>query len=75
MSRATRSFLLGAAVALACVLALTLAGFVTHSHRERNHQGLRNEPIDDVRQTRDGSGIHRRQRLGGLFNYYYYRAT
>lgn len=54
-----------------CHLRRTLAEFVTHYHRERNHQGLGNELIDDVQQRRDGGGIHRRQRLGGLLNYYY----
>jgi hypothetical protein len=52
-----------------------LAEFVTHYHRERNHQGLENELIDGVRERQDGGGIHRRQRLGGLLNYYYYRAA
>lgn len=54
-----------------CHLRRTLAEFVTHYHRERNHQGLGNELIDDVQQRGDGGGIHRRQRLGGLLNYYY----
>ena len=54
-----------------CHLRKTLTEFVTHYHRERNHQGLGNELIDDVRQRQDGGGIHRRQRLGGLLNYYY----
>ena len=48
-----------------------LAEFVTHYHRERNHQGLGNELIVDVRPKRGLSGIHRRQRLGGLLNYHY----
>jgi hypothetical protein len=40
-------------------------------HRERNHQGLGNELIDGVRAERPVAGIRRRQRLGGLLNYYY----
>jgi transposase InsO family protein len=44
--------------------------FVAHYHRERNHQGLSNELI--VGRTRTGTvgPIRRRQRLGGLLNYY-----
>lgn len=48
----------------------TLAEFVEHYHRERNHQGLDNELIDGVSSTRNATGIRRRQRLGGLLNYY-----
>lgn len=48
----------------------TLAEFVEHYHRERNHQGLDNELIDGVLSTRNATGIRRRQRLGGLLNYY-----
>jgi putative transposase len=46
-----------------------VAEFVAHDHGERNHQGLRNELIEG--QPADGGGrIRRRQRLGGLLNYY-----
>jgi putative transposase len=48
----------------------TLAEFVEHYHRERNHQGLDNELIDGVPSTRNATGTRRRQRLGGLLNYY-----
>ena len=48
----------------------TLTEFVEHYHRERNHQGLDNELIDGVSPTRNATGIRRRQRLGGLLNYY-----
>ena len=48
----------------------TIAEYVEHYHRERNHQGLGNELIDAVRSTGDATGIRRRQRLGGLPNYY-----
>src|SRR5712691_8775281 len=49
----------------------TLAEFIEHDHRERNHQGLGNELIDGA-PTIDGvDRIRRRQRLGGLLNYYY----
>jgi len=47
-----------------------LAQFVVHYHRERNHQGLGNEPIDGVEERRSGR-VRRRQRIGGLLSYYY----
>ena len=47
-----------------------LAQFVAHYHRERNHQGLGNELIEGApAQSRVGR-VGRRQRLGGLLNYY-----
>jgi transposase InsO family protein len=45
-----------------------VAEFVAHYHRERNHQGLRNQLIDGV--ARQEGRIRRRSRLGGLLNYY-----
>jgi putative transposase len=48
----------------------TIAEFVAHYHRERNHQGLANELIEDVRVVEHLGRIRRRQRLGGLLNYY-----
>ena len=49
--------------------------YLIHYHTERNHQGLDNKIIapDDVGQT-DGE-IERRQRLGGLLNYYHRQAA
>ena len=44
--------------------------FVEHYHRERNHQGLDNEIIDGQPSAVDAGRIRRRQRLGGLLNYY-----
>ena len=49
----------------------TIAAFIEHYHRERNHQGLSNELIDPVLSKRDSGGVRRRERLGGLLNYYY----
>ena len=49
----------------------TLAEFVEHYHGERNHQGLGNELIDRAPPPQRVGGIRRRQRLGGLLNYYY----
>jgi transposase InsO family protein len=46
--------------------------FVTHYHGERNHQGLGNRLItpDECHADQRGA-IRRRERLGGLLNYYY----
>jgi len=43
--------------------------FVTHYHRERNHQGLDNALIEDAPAI-GGGRVQRRSRLGGLLNYY-----
>ena len=44
--------------------------FVGHDHRERNHQGQRNELIERVGPTCRFEGrIRRRLRLDGLLNY------
>ncbi len=50
----------------------TIAEFVEHYHGERNHQGLGNEMIDGARVVDHVGRIRRRQRLGGLLNYYYH---
>ena len=47
-----------------------IAEFVAHYHRERNHQGLDNELIDGQAATGRVGRVRRRQRLGGLLNYY-----
>jgi transposase InsO family protein len=50
--------------------------YTTHYHVERNHQGIGNMLVDDQRGTsRLSSGIERRERLGGMLNYYYRRAA
>jgi putative transposase len=48
----------------------TIAEYVEHYHRERNHQGVGNELIDGVPPVDGVTRIRRRQRLGGLLNYY-----
>jgi putative transposase len=48
----------------------TVAEFVTHYHRERNHQGLGNELIERPPDQERVGRIRRRSRLGGLLNYY-----
>ena len=46
--------------------------FVEHYHYERNHQGLDNRLIIPMKRTvNTGGRIERRERLGGLLNYYY----
>lgn len=50
--------------------------YVEHYHLERNHQGLENELISAKNQNIDpNSSVQRRQRLGGLLNYYYLDAA
>src|SRR5437667_6511223 len=45
--------------------------FVTHYHQERNHQGLDNRLIIPTKTTAAMKGtVRRRQRLGGMLNYY-----
>jgi putative transposase len=48
-----------------------LAEFLVHYHRERNHQGLGNELIDGGGGQHHDGRVRRRQRIGGLLNYYY----
>ena len=46
--------------------------FLDHFHQERNHQGLGNRLIIPSNATVNNEGrIERRERLGGLMNYYY----
>ena len=53
-----------------------VAEYITHYHRERNHQGLENRLIQSDAAAEDRHGhIHRRQRLGGMLNYYYQAAA
>jgi len=47
-----------------------VAEFVAHYHTERNHQGLANELIE-AECHQDGGRVRRRERLGGLLNYYF----
>jgi hypothetical protein len=46
--------------------------FTAHYHFERNHQGLGNHLImPDSAHVRNTGEIRRRERLGGMLNYYY----
>jgi transposase InsO family protein len=50
--------------------------YTEHYHFERNHQGIGNKLIDDRRSTTSMiGGIERRERLGGMLNYYHRRAA
>src|ERR1700682_4976218 len=49
----------------------TIAEYVEHYHRERNHQGIENELIARAPATDHVGRIRRRPRLGGLLNYYW----
>ena len=53
-------------------LRVSIRAFVAHYHLERNHQGLDNELICPVRESkRTDGGIRCRERLGGTLRYYY----
>ena len=46
--------------------------YMAHYHVERNHQGIDNRLIDDQRgRINMAKGIERRERIGGMLNYYY----
>ena len=50
--------------------------FIAHYHWERNHQGLGNRLIMPHASAADHHGaIQRRERLGGMLNYYYRAAA
>ena len=52
----------------------TLSSYLAHYHRERNHQALENKLIESDNLP-TGGRICRRQRLGGMLNYYYREAA
>jgi transposase InsO family protein len=57
-------------------LRTAIQNFVGHYHNERNHQGLGNRLIQPDKGHLGNTGaIQRRQRLGGLLNYYYRTAA
>ena len=50
--------------------------YVSHYHSERNHQGLDNQLIESLSQHPLPQGpVLRRERLGGMLNYYYREAA
>ncbi|HEU4687822.1 MAG TPA: hypothetical protein VFS23_05650 [Vicinamibacterales bacterium] len=52
----------------------TIAEFVAHYHGERNHQGIGNELIQPLTGAVGHGPVRRRQRIGGMLNYYYLAA-
>jgi hypothetical protein len=59
-----------------CHLRRAISEYMRHYHSERNHQGLWNALIDGISPDTDGIGpIARRERLGGLLNFYYREAA
>ena len=53
-----------------------LTEYVAHYHAERNHQGVDNrllEPPDTSNAANEP--VYRRERLGGILNYYYREAA
>jgi putative transposase len=52
-----------------------ISEFVTHYHLERNHQGLGNRLILHRAKLNTDGSLRRRDRLGGLLNYYYREAA
>jgi hypothetical protein len=57
-------------------LRTAIQNFVAHYHGERNHQGLANQLISPEPGHLGNVGeVQRRQRLGGMLNYYYRTAA
>jgi transposase InsO family protein len=49
--------------------------FMEHYHAERNHQGLENRLVRPNLIVAPSRPVHRRQRLGGMLNYYHRAAA
>jgi len=57
-------------------LRVAVTEFVEHYHRERNHQGLDNQLLTPAAPpANDNVPIARRERLGGLLNFYFRSAA
>ena len=57
-------------------LHLVVHEYVEHYHRERNHQGLDNQLLERAPPPANAdAAILRRERIGGLLNYYYREAA
>jgi putative transposase len=56
-----------------------MSEYVEHYHRERNHQGIGNRLLtpaeQPVRPANGNAPVERRERLGGLLNFYDRRAA
>jgi hypothetical protein len=54
----------------------TIQEFVAHYHMERNHQGLNNRLLTGTELLAGATGrVRKRERVGGLLNYYYREAA
>jgi hypothetical protein len=49
--------------------------FMAHYHSERNHQGLENRLVQPALTIAPSLPVRRRQRLGGLLNFYHRQAA
>jgi len=49
--------------------------YVEHYHRERHHQGLESAIIAPAEPRKVEGHVRRRERLGGMLNYYYRKAA
>src|ERR1035437_2073488 len=57
-------------------LRTAIQNIVAHHHSERNHQGMANQLISPEPGHLGNAGeVQRRQRLGGMLNYYYRAAA
>lgn len=56
-------------------LRYALTQFVTHYHRERNHQGLENRLLRPLSAGGASATVKRRERLGGMLSYYHCEAA
>ncbi len=57
-------------------LRLVVHEYVEHYHRERNHQGLDNQLLErSPPPVNADAAVLRRERIGGLLNYYYREAA
>ena len=57
-------------------LRTAIRDFMVHYHAERNHQGLANRIVSPETGHLGNCGVvQRRQRLGGMLNYYYRAAA
>jgi hypothetical protein len=52
-------------------LRTAIQNFIAHYHNERNHQGLANQLISPEAGHLGSAREVKRQRLGGMLNYYY----
>ena len=53
----------------------TIREFVEHYHAERNHQGIGNALIERLPAQWETGAVRRRQRVGGILNFYYRSAA